>query len=287
MSDDIARDELVVEKPAPEDERLWGVTTLLKVARGTGPGLEYWGKEQVAKAALKGQSTVAAMLREQGEAAALKWLMDAPYRRPKDSTYTNAERGTAVHRACETYAKTGERPEVDDEVAPYLNQFEKWLVRFQPVTYEAAEMTVYSRRYSYAGTCDAFMWIDGHLFIVDYKTAAKSYDAKGNPTTPYPEAVLQLAAYAHAEFAAAWRVRRFEQFYRRYYLLGEDELDAKVEIPKAEAGLVIHIAPEHCEAYPVPVDDDMFNAFLDHLEVARFTLDTSKDFFREPLVAPS
>jgi hypothetical protein len=61
---------------------------------------------------------------------------------------------------------------------------------------------------------------------------------------------LQLAAYRHAEFAAVWRARRFEQYSRRYYLLNPEERAMALPMPKTDGGLVIHITPEHCDVYP-------------------------------------
>jgi hypothetical protein len=209
--------------------------------------------------------------------------MDAPYRKPKDRKRTAAERGTDVHRWAETYGLTGERPPCDDELRPYCDQIDNWFQRVQP-EFEATEMTVYNRRFGYAGTLDAIMRIRGVCLLCDYKTAEKSFDKQGHPTRPYPEVALQLAAYRYAEFAAAWRVRRWEHFRRRFYLLGEDERQMAVEIPKVDGGLVIHVAPEHCDAYPVRCDEEIFETFKFHLEVARFALNTSKTVVGEPLV---
>ena len=120
-------------------------------------------------------------------------------------------------------------------------------------------------------------------FIADYKTSKKSTDAKGKATGPYPEVALQLAAYRYAEMAAVWRPRRMEQFRRRYYLLGEAEKAMAVPVPEVDAGLVIHITPEHCDAYPVDCDQSVHRAFLFVLEAARWQFQTSKTVIGLPL----
>lgn len=257
-----------VDKPEKDDTRLFSVTTILGTMDK--PALLYWAAEQSAKAAVRIASTLAQRVEEEGDDQVIKYLRDARFR-PAPGQRTAAEVGTAVHEACEQYAINGQRPEVDPDVAPFLDQFEEWCQRFQPV-YEAAEVTVYSPTRGYAGTLDAFLSVGGVKFIADYKSHMKPYDSRGNPSPIYPETALQLAAYGHAEFAAAWRPRRYEQFRRRYYLLGPDELEAKVPVPSFEMGLGISITTEHCIAYPIKVDAEVHDMFLAVLDAARWTL---------------
>lgn len=272
------------QKPNDDDARMWSVTTLLGVLNKE--ALVYWAAEQTAICAVDQIDTVRAMVKDGDRADTIKWLRDARFRRPKGER-TAAELGTAVHEACEQFALTGTRPEVDPDVAPFLDQFDRWCQKFSP-TYEAAEVTVYSPRYGYAGTCDAFLSVDGVRCIVDYKTSKKSVDARGKATSPYPEQVaLQLAAYRYAELAAVWRPRRMEQFRRRYYLLGEAEKAMAVPVPEVDIGLVIHITPEHCEAWPMECGAEIHKAFLYVLEAARWMFQTSKTVMGLPLQPPS
>ena len=272
------------QKPADDDERHWSVTTIIGALDK--PALLYWAAEQTATCAVDQLDTVRAMVNDGDRADTIKWLRDARFRRPKGER-TAAELGTAVPEACEQFALTGTRPEVDPDVAPFLDQFDRWCDKFQPV-YEAAEVTVYSPQYGYAGTCDAFLSVDGVRCIVDYKTSKKSVDARGKATSPYPEQVaLQLAAYRYAELAAVWRPRRMEQFRRRYYLLGEAEKAMAVPVPEVDIGLVIHITPEHCEAWPMECGAEIHKAFLYVLEAARWMFQTSKTVMGLPLQPPS
>jgi hypothetical protein len=147
---------------------------------------------------------------------------------------------------------------------------------------------VYSPTYGYAGQSDAFLTIDGVRFIADYKSTRKPRDGRGQPKTPYPEQVgIQLAAYRNAEYAAVWRPRRFEQWRRRYYLLGPTERELAVPVPQVDTGLVIQITPEACEAYPIRCDEEVHEAFLFTLEAFRWVSETSKKVMGKPLVPAS
>ncbi|WP_298330418.1 PD-(D/E)XK nuclease family protein [Haloactinopolyspora sp.] len=280
MSAVVGPEPVDVEKPEALDVRHYSVTTIIGALDK--PALQYWAAEQAALAAVQVAGSLQARIEEEGEEAVVKWLRDARFRRPK-GVRSSAELGTEVHAACEEYALTGQRPEVDDEVRPFLDRFDEWLQQAQPV-YEAVETTVYNETFGYAGTLDAIASVGGQRVIVDYKTSRKSVDGRGKPSGPYPEVALQLAAYRHAELAAVWRPRRYEQFRRRYYLLGDDERSMAVPVPEVDGGIAIHITPEHCTAYPVRCDGQVFDAFLFALEAFRWQSGLSKKVIGEPLV---
>ena len=274
-----------------DDLQLWSVTTIIGALDK--PALMYWAAEQAALAALHSEATWRGMLADDDPAcphadadcAVVKWLRDARFRRPK-GIRSATELGTLVHEAAEQYALTGSRPDVDPEVEPFLDRFDEWLQRFGP-SYQATEVAVYHPELGYAGTADAFLEIDGVRYIADYKSTRKAVDSQGNPTSPYPEQVgLQLAAYRWAKYAAVWRPRRVEKFRRRYYLLGPDEQTMAAPVPEVDTGLVIHITPESCEAYPIVCDEQVFEAYLAVQDAARWLFQTSKHVMSAPLVAP-
>lgn len=280
-----------VKNPDPDDLRLWSVTTILGVLDK--PALLYWAAEQTAKEAVRVANTLPARVAEDGDEATIKWLRDARFRRPKDQL-TDAEFGTQFHALAEEYTLTGVKPtptrdifknDLDLAVA-CLDQFDTWLQRYQP-EYLATEVTIYNATYGYAGTCDCFLSIDGVPLIGDYKSSKKSKDGQGRPTTLYPEVATQLAAYRHGEMAAVWRARRFESFRRRYYLLSTAEQDQAVPVPEVAGGVGIKVTPEHCTAYAVRCDTEVFDAFLYILEVARWQFDLSKRVLGEPLELPA
>ena len=70
---------------------------------------------------------------------------------------------------------------------------------------------------------------------------------------------------------------------RRYYLLGMDERDAAVPVPKVDGCLVLHLTPEHCEAFSINADEEAYKAFLFTLECYRWINDTSKHIMGAPL----
>jgi hypothetical protein len=276
---------------AEGDQQLWSVTTILNALDK--PALMYWSAEQTALAAVHNEATWRGMLADDdpacrhmdaGTCPALKWLRDARFRKPKGMR-SATELGTMVHETCEQYALTGTRPaDVDPEVLPFLDRFDEWLQRFGP-SYQATEVSVFHPDLGYAGTSDAFLTIDGVRYIADYKTSRKALDSQGRPSTPYPEQVgLQLAAYRWAKYAAVWRPRRFEKFRRRYYLLGPDERAMAVPVPEVDTGLVIHITPEACEAFPIVCDEPVFEAYLAVQDAARWLFQGSRIVMGEPLM---
>lgn len=269
-----------VAVPRDDDMRLWSVTTLIGVLDK--PGLVYWSASMTAQAAIREQNAWLSRLEHEGEDSAIDYLTGARFRKPPGQTRSTTDLGTAVHAAIEEYTLTGVRPVVDEELAPYLEQFDKWANQFQP-EYIATEVTVLHPDYGYAGTSDGFMVIQGSRAIADYKTSAKSFDKKGNPTHPYPTVGLQLAAYRFAKHAAIWRPRRFESFRRRYYLASPEELAMAVPVPEVDGGLAIHITPSHCTAYPVRCDEEVFRAFLYIIEAARWEFELSKTVIGNPL----
>ena len=277
--------------PADDDLQLWSVTTILGALDK--PALLYWAAEQTALAAVHSEATWRGMLADDdpgcdhldaASCGALKWLRDARFRKPKGMR-SATELGTLVRDACERYALTGTRPaDVDAEVAPFLDRFDGWLQRFGP-SYQATEVAVFHPDLGYAGTADAFLEIGGVRYLADYKTSRKSLDSQGRPTEPYPEQVgLQLAAYRWAKYAAVWRPRRAERMKRRYYLLGPDERGMAVPVPEVDTGLVIHITPDRCEAYPIQCGEDVFESYLAVQDAARWLFQGSKAVMGEPLV---
>jgi hypothetical protein len=277
---DRSPEELLVDKPAPDDQRLYSVTTIIGALDK--PALLYWAAEESAKAAVAVAKSLPVRVEEDGAEEVVQWLRDARFRKPKGQRSAK-DLGTAVHDALEQLALTGKFPDVDDEVRPFIVQADKWMQKFQPV-YEAAEMTIYNPTYGYAGTLDAIATVEGVRFLLDYKSTRKSIDSRGKKTTPYPEQVgLQLAAYRYGEYAAAWRPRRYEYQKRRYYLLGMTERENAQPVPEVDSCLVLHLTPEHCDAFPINANEDAYLSFLYTLEAFRWVNQTSKHIMGDPL----
>lgn len=98
-----------------------------------------------------------------------------------------ADVGTRVHKAAETWMKTGNRPKVAAELAPYLDGLQNWLDKYQPVSIKS-EIFLFSELHEYAGTADLICEIAGEQWLIDFKTSKHIN----------PEYALQLAAYDQA-----------------------------------------------------------------------------------------
>lgn len=279
-------------KPQADDERLWSVTTILK-SYGDAQALIEWSAGAVADEALDNLEWYQTKVEKEGRDKARRDLIDSRYR-PRAGERSATALGEGVHAAIEILVVTGKRPAhgeflteksgvMDAEIDPYLDSFEMFLDHAQP-EFQAAEMTVYNTTYGYAGTTDAVLTLQGVPVIGDYKSSKKELDGRGNRSKPWKDSVLQVNAYKGAEFVAVWRARRFHSYSRRYYLLNEDERAMAVPMPETDGGVVIHITPRHCDVWPVPTGDDVFERFLYALENARTDQDLSRGWLREPLM---
>lgn len=282
---------LDVKTAAETDARYHSVTTIIDKI-GDKQGLIGWAAKRAAECAIRDIATWKSMEESSGTDEARKWISAARFRSPRDEL-TEKAFGTEVHALCEEFALTGTKPTPNPERfkgdlergQACLDRFDEWLHEFQP-EYQAAELTVYNRTYGYAGTCDAFLTIGGVRFIADYKTTKIGFDDAGKAKPIYPETALQLSAYRHAELAAIWRPRRYEQFRRRYYLLSQMEVDQGTAVPEVDSGLGIKLSPEYCHAHKVTCGPDVFEAFLFAMEIARWDFDLSKHVIGAPLVPP-
>lgn len=253
----------------PEVMRLWSVTSLTKMGLGTGEGLIKYGDRQIATAAIEKRTTLDAILRDDGPDEAIKWLMQKRYTKSDKAKI----RGTAVHTAAEQIA-LGIEARVAPEYVPYVEQYRRWLDKFAP-RYLLAECPVYNVSHRYAGTLDAIVEIDGRALIVDYKTTEYGPDEDRN-RPPYPEAALQLVAYARAELVGVLSEQRYESN-RRYYLF--DPSAEHEPMPPVDGALSVVISPHDCFAVPVRIDDEVWRSFLYAKACARFQSETSRALF--------
>jgi hypothetical protein len=278
-------EEPVVVQAAPEDRRIWSVTTLIGCLDK--PALVHWAAIKTAEAAVDEHDIWYSRFEREGRASAIDYLKQSRYRGKKGERSAK-DLGTAVHKACEYAALHGRfRPEdtSDPELVPFLRGAKKFLMDFQP-QYLAAEITVFNETFGYAGTADAFMVIDGTRFICDWKTTREPFDSRGNVKQPYAEVSLQLAAYRHAELAAVWRARQAEVFKRRYYLLNDTERKLAVPVPEVDHGLVIQLTPGPIRRIRSDATPRSSTTFLAVVDAARFQFETSKNVIGAPLIPP-
>ena len=105
---------------------------------------------------------------------------------PDEARDAAAAKGTAIHEAIYNWETIGERP--DDAVENQAVQaYDEWRTQV-PMEVVASELTVWSPSDKYAGTIDQVCRnSNGHWSVIDFKTGGA-----------YPEAALQVAAYANA-----------------------------------------------------------------------------------------
>jgi hypothetical protein len=96
---------------------------------------------------------------------------------------TAAELGTQVHKAIEDHING---LDVDLDVPGY-QAFLQW-EEMNHVEWEQTEVQVYSDLYGYAGRFDAIAKVNGHRYLIDFKTSSGIYD----------EMKWQLCAYRQA-----------------------------------------------------------------------------------------
>lgn len=82
-----------------------------------------------------------------------------------------ADKGTEVHEAAENYANFG-IVDISPERRAYFDGFREWFDEVQPVVV-STEFKTYHKYLIYGGTVDLLAYIDGHLYVIDYKTTAK------------------------------------------------------------------------------------------------------------------
>lgn len=164
------------------------------------------------------------------------------HKRTRDAA---ADAGTEAHKAIERHIlgePVGELGELAQASFENFLEFEKQL---EP-RWEASELTVFNPTAKYAGTLDFIAEIPAlgeGLTLGDIKTG------KG----VYLEVALQLAAYRFAEFATT------------------AHNNEKVDMPKTERAVVLHLRPDSWELVPVQADTEAFQMFLHVSNVAWFT----------------
>lgn len=208
------------------EERVPGVTSVLNMIPK--PFLTFWASKVTAETAIEclPEITGLALKDRQG---AIDFLKRAPQR----STAGAADTGTEVHNLFERIARGEDIGRVHPDYAPYVKGIHGFNDKFQP-EYLFVEDAVWSDTHKYAGSFDAIVKIEGETIMLDAKTTRSGV---------HSEVALQLSAYAYAD-----------------HIIGQD--DEVHEIPKIDAGAVLHLRPEGAKLVPARVDEETFNAFL-------------------------
>lgn len=208
--------------------------------------LEYWGPKAVAEYVADNMATIRAVLTESPtamtKAAAIDLMKRSPYRTSDEASGI----GSLIHEVAEARALGLPTPEHEDKHERFIRSLDMFLEDWQP-EFIQTEMTVYNRRYGYAGTLDGIMKAGGTTYLFDWKTTKPGRQGHGI----YPEAALQMAAYRYAEFAGLPN-------------------GTEMEMPEVDECVGINLRPAKYTVVPVTADEAVFKAFLHVLQVARF-----------------
>ncbi len=254
--------------------RLWSVTTLIKLGLGTSDGLVNWSVKTTAEFAVDNYDIVAPLAnRDRG--AAVKLLTDARWQ----SSSKAAARGTELHKAAEQLA-LGVTAKVEDDVLPYLEQYQRFLNTYKP-EFLMAEAPVYNPTYGYAGTLDGIVKIAGRTLVCDIKTTAHAPDS-GKSRPPFPEVALQLTAYKNAEWVGLLSEMRYASG-KRYYLY--DPGAQHQPMPETDGAICVVISPYDYMVIPVRTDEETWRHFRHVMECARWQVAVSRNVFGPPITA--
>jgi hypothetical protein len=113
--------------------------------------------------------------------------------------WLRAQRGSRVHDAINRYNQGRPLFWEDEEGRSIYDDFEwksicRYVQWFEDASPEvlATEMTVFSREFGYAGTCDAIMRIGEEIFVVDFKTSRQVVDEHTMQVAAYQAAVREM-----------------------------------------------------------------------------------------------
>jgi len=153
-------------------------------------------------------------------------------------------RGTEVHRLAEQLIQ-GHEVDVPESLAGHVESCVRFLDEWEPVPI-LTETVVAHRKWRYCGTTDGVIRLrDGRVAIDDWKTARSGI---------FPDAALQLAAYAHAEI-----------------YLDQEGRERPMGALGIELGLGIHIRADGFDVYELDISEAVFKDFLHVAWVARMT----------------
>ena len=203
---------------------------------------------------------------------------------------TAADLGSEVHRFVEAMNLGKPTPTWPLPVRARMTHFSRFIEDFQP-RIEAAETKCYHRGDAwpdhpfygaclYAGTLDMLAEIDGKLAVIDIKTGK----------SVWPEAALQINAYAYADFLVAdpfhpgakqITPKRGKRWYE-WHGPAEDE----IPMPDVQAGYILHLRDDGYDLIPVPIRDDLYEMFLSLFSVDRWEREVKKGVLGDPVPAP-
>ncbi len=212
-----------------------GVTTLISDGLAK-PALINWAANATAGYAVDHWSELA----ELSVSKRLDTLKSARYADRDEA----GRRGTEVHRLAEQLIQ-GDEVDVPEPLAGHVESCVRFLDEWEPEPI-LTETVVAHRKWRYCGTTDGVIRLrDGRVAIYDWKTARSGI---------FPDAALQLAAYAHAEV-----------------YLDNDGAEQQMADLEIDHGRGIWIRSDGFDVYPLDISEAVFKDFLHVAWVARMT----------------
>ena len=208
-----------------------GVTTVTDVLDK--PALTKWHREQVARAAIVNAERLLEDRETGNVEAAVNYLLAV-----RNEGTIGRERGSRIHATVEAILRR-EAVEIEPGDEPAVEGARAWLNEqcVEPVEIEAL---LFHEGLGYGGTCDLIAWIDGEMWLLDWKTSKSVAWPSGQL---YNEQRLQLVGYSRAEFIAR---------------PGDPERYALPEIHRLG---VLHVTDAGTRLYPAEVSEDDWTAF--------------------------
>jgi hypothetical protein len=158
-----------------------------------------------------------------------------------------AQRGKLAHVLIQKLAR-GEEVEPPEDLLGYVDAYLRFVDEWTPREV-LIEAPVFSREFRYAGTLDVVAYLaDGRSWLLDWKTGGKG---------PFPEHVLQLAAYRYADF----------------WLDGDGN---EQPMPVIDRAGFVWIRDGEYDLLPADADDDAFSVFGAVQTIARF-----REYYRD------
>lgn len=182
----------------------------------------------------------------QCRACATAWLAN----RHNEVRDEAADKGTRVHEAAEQIALFGEGATVDEDIAPFVEQYRAWLDMYKPV-YEATEIQVISRKWGYAGTLDGIL-----RFPKDAPLPKSLHHLRDVPT------LADTKSGKHVGLTAAWQVVAYAR--ADAVLLPDGE---ELPMPQVGGGLILHVRPDKVQMREVHLTDANHAAFVHTLRM--------------------
>lgn len=214
------------------DEVFWSVTTILKVLNK--PALPSWSAKMVAEYVANEFTFIAELMEKGMSDEAVQLMKGAPWRKKEAA----ASLGTTVHQAVEAYCMGVDF--LDTAADSHVHHFQRWLEAFKPKVLET-EVTVFNKKYNYAGTLDLLVELEPNVWCVDVKSGSGVY----------PEFAMQVAAYANGEF------------------IGRHD-GTEDKMPEVTRGAILHLRPNGYKFIPVDISPPVYRSFLHCRELFRF-----------------